>query len=594
MHGTISLQSKIGQGTKAIFSVPFNKPQFQGATAPLVDIGSLPARLQSELSCNTSSRGSHTVPGHATPPLQSPARPNYPTLPANSSKSTANSSPPTAQLTEAQKENFHVLVVEDNAINQQIALKTIRNLGFSVSAVWNGKEALDYLLNATGTNQTDDPANVLSQNTTPAKRSRLPNLILMDVQMPILDGYRATHTLRHHAPFKHIQLIQKIPIVAMTASAIQGDREKCKRAGMDDYLAKPVKRSMLERMILKWVDGTTNVISQITSSPDPGNSGSPDRPDAVRCSTDASSNCPGTDVPSPERQDRGQSSSISNALPPSSPAQQTTATPSRPGPRPHPMSSLSGVKIKQLRTAGAPPTSLSEADRHLRRVEAEEQAANLRDEKLFAATEMRRPYTQDVDGTTTPVGMAGDTTSPVHASSLPSTTLPFASDPSPMAGGESYSDQRVNRGNIMALTEENVEKFNADKGDDGMSPGTGTGAEQPGRHSMLAEDDGDVDVDAASTHAVELADGDLDPSSGDMDMEMLITPPSDVATEATVERPVPMEEVVKMGLEQWERLAIGGLDVKRGQGKEKEKVRAKRLTVEDRKGSDWSQQTVKP
>lgn len=68
--------------------------------------------------------------------------------------------------------------------------------------------------------------------------------------MPIIDGYRATHIIRHHSPYNHST--RNIPIVAMTASAIQGDREKCKKAGMDDYLAKPVKGKTLEKMLVRW------------------------------------------------------------------------------------------------------------------------------------------------------------------------------------------------------------------------------------------------------------------------------------------------------------------------------------------------------
>ena len=74
----------------------------------------------------------------------------------------------------------------------------------------------------------------------------------MDCQMPVLDGYRATHLIRHHNPYCSIASIRSTPIVAMTASAIQGDREKCTSAGMDDYLAKPVKGKQLEDMLLKW------------------------------------------------------------------------------------------------------------------------------------------------------------------------------------------------------------------------------------------------------------------------------------------------------------------------------------------------------
>jgi len=103
-----------------------------------------------------------------------------------------------------------------------------------VNAVWNGKEALDYLL------EKDTPDHPQ------------PDIILMDVQMPIMDGYRATHTIRHRQPYANKARLRGIPIVAMTASAIQGDREKCKRAGMDDYLAKPVQGKILEKMLVKW------------------------------------------------------------------------------------------------------------------------------------------------------------------------------------------------------------------------------------------------------------------------------------------------------------------------------------------------------
>ena len=121
-----------------------------------------------------------------------------------------------------------------SAVNQKIALRLIKKFGFSASAVWNGKEALDYLL----------------EPTTPDHRS--PDVILMDVQMPVLDGYRATHYIRHHNPFSTLPDIRALPIVAMTASAIQGDKEKCLRAGMNDYLSKPVKGPILEDMLLKW------------------------------------------------------------------------------------------------------------------------------------------------------------------------------------------------------------------------------------------------------------------------------------------------------------------------------------------------------
>jgi CheY-like chemotaxis protein len=119
-------------------------------------------------------------------------------------------------------------------MNQQIALKTIRKLEFTVSAIWNRKEALDYLLAA----DTPDPPHPK------------PDIILMDVQMPIIDGYRATHLIRHHSPYNLSS--REIPIVAMTASAIQGDRGKCMKAGMHENLAKPVKGKKSEKMLVRW------------------------------------------------------------------------------------------------------------------------------------------------------------------------------------------------------------------------------------------------------------------------------------------------------------------------------------------------------
>jgi CheY-like chemotaxis protein len=147
-----------------------------------------------------------------------------------------------------------------SAINQTIAIKNIRKLGFPVTAVWNGREALSYLLS-------------------PSPSQPRPSIILMDVQMPVMDGYEATRILRTGREYsledgkgdenKMVEFgrrqddgekiliggrLSDIPVIAMTASAIQGDREKCHEAGMDDYLAKPVEKAKLEEMLVKWVN----------------------------------------------------------------------------------------------------------------------------------------------------------------------------------------------------------------------------------------------------------------------------------------------------------------------------------------------------
>lgn len=184
----------------------------------------------------------------------------------------------------------------------------------------------------------------------------MPDVILMDVQMPVLDGYSATHLLRCHQPFKTLPHLQSIPIVAMTASAIQGDKEKCQRAGMDDYLAKPVKRSTLEKMLIKWTGDLKR------------ESDENERPDLNRSSTSHDSNCPGSDhfyepIIDPK----------------------TTDT-------------VVLTQTENLLKAGAVPALGSEGDQGLRRAEAEEKASSLRDDKLLAASDSHLLAPPEISG----------------------------------------------------------------------------------------------------------------------------------------------------------------------------------------------------
>jgi signal transduction histidine kinase/CheY-like chemotaxis protein len=130
---------------------------------------------------------------------------------------------PQAAVRPAQVRRMRVLVVEDNSVNQIVASAMIERLGHHVDLAGNGIEAV-------------------------AAVERFPyDLVLMDVQMPEMDGYEATRRIRAMQGEA-----AKLRIVAMTANAMKGDAEKCLRAGMDDYLAKPVSTDALVTILEKW------------------------------------------------------------------------------------------------------------------------------------------------------------------------------------------------------------------------------------------------------------------------------------------------------------------------------------------------------
>lgn len=133
-------------------------------------------------------------------------------------------------LEEAKKKRVRILVAEDNVVNQKVALRILQKLGYRADAVADGREA------------------VMALETIPY------DLVLMDVQMPQMDGFEATGVIRD--PASRVRN-HHIPVIAMTAHAMKGDREKCLEAGMDDYVSKPVTALALNEILEKYLSGDT-------------------------------------------------------------------------------------------------------------------------------------------------------------------------------------------------------------------------------------------------------------------------------------------------------------------------------------------------
>lgn len=145
-------------------------------------------------------------------------------LPSNSAAFTKDiESMPREQNPGVRIPHGRVLVVEDNPINQQIAKEILLAAGLQVRVAADGVQALDFLQQ----NEVD--------------------VVLMDIQMPRMDGYETTRRLRSNAKTRHLK------IIAMTAHNMMGDREKCLAAGMDDYISKPIGSEALYQTLKKWL-----------------------------------------------------------------------------------------------------------------------------------------------------------------------------------------------------------------------------------------------------------------------------------------------------------------------------------------------------
>ena len=199
LNGKIWLESLVGKGTTVFFTLSFPKASKSATTdtAPVAAKDPDPMATWSSDSDNLAPRSS-----------------------------TASF----FDLSKIPRDQLRICIAEDNPINQKIAVSFVTKLGFKSEAYSDGLQAVEALRRG-------------SQEKNPF------HLVLMDVQMPVLDGYDATRLIRKDDD----PAVQGVLIIAMTASAIRGDREKCLQAGMNNYLAKPVRAAVLKNMLEEYL-----------------------------------------------------------------------------------------------------------------------------------------------------------------------------------------------------------------------------------------------------------------------------------------------------------------------------------------------------
>ncbi|CAD6445473.1 3802c688-4c3b-4dd0-a545-8df77b654adc [Sclerotinia trifoliorum] len=209
MGGQIELESIENQGTIVWFCVTFNKANAE------VSAGDSQNEPQREL---------------VHRPVKAPGTQPPPTTEFN-------------DFSHVSRENLRICIAEDNPINQKIAIQFMQKLGFNIiDAYDNGLEAVEGVRKK-------------------AREGTPYHIILMDVQMPVLDGYEATKLLRKDSN----DAVRGILVIAMTASAIQGDREKCLASGMNDYLAKPVRSGILKKKLDQYLQQTPLSLPNLNS-----------------------------------------------------------------------------------------------------------------------------------------------------------------------------------------------------------------------------------------------------------------------------------------------------------------------------------------
>lgn len=200
LGGRIWLESQVGVGTTVSFTLTFEKAA-KGASVTEAERSAKEPDPMATWSSDADGDGDGTS-------ISGPIKPYF------------------QDLTEIPRDQIRICIAEDNPINQKIAVSFVSRLGIKCEAFGDGLQAVESLRRQSSAGQQF-------------------HIVLMDVQMPVLDGYDATRLIRKDAD----PSVRGVIIIAMTASAIRGDREKCIEAGMNNYLAKPVRSAVLESML---------------------------------------------------------------------------------------------------------------------------------------------------------------------------------------------------------------------------------------------------------------------------------------------------------------------------------------------------------